>query len=183
MKARDADILVLPGLGGGDPDTWYYRWMPRLRSARKVEQPDFWKPDLEIWRGNVLAAISQTERPIILIGHSAGVLTAVHAAAHAPLGRIGGAFLVAPPDIDACMPDYPQIAALGPAPDAALPFPSIVVASRNDPFCAFAEAEGFAKTWHARLIDAGEAGHLNAESGHGPWPEGSLAFARFVASL
>jgi hypothetical protein len=30
------------------------------------------------------------------------------------------------------------------------------------------------------LIDAGESGHINAESGHGPWPEGIMVFAHFL---
>jgi predicted alpha/beta hydrolase family esterase len=34
-----------------------------------------------------------------------------------------------------------------------------------------------------RFIDAGAAGHINVDSGHGPWPEGSLAFANFMAKL
>ena len=33
------------------------------------------------------------------------------------------------------------------------------------------------------LIDAGEAGHINADSGFGPWPEGSMAFAKFLTGL
>ncbi len=33
------------------------------------------------------------------------------------------------------------------------------------------------------FADAGEAGHINAESGHGPWPEGSMTFAHFMTRL
>jgi predicted alpha/beta hydrolase family esterase len=33
------------------------------------------------------------------------------------------------------------------------------------------------------LIDAGEAGHINADSGHGPWPEGTMVFAKFLSQL
>jgi predicted alpha/beta hydrolase family esterase len=33
------------------------------------------------------------------------------------------------------------------------------------------------------LIDAGESGHINSESGHGPWPEGSMVFAEFMTQL
>ena len=31
--------------------------------------------------------------------------------------------------------------------------------------------------------DAGEAGHINGESGHGPWPEGLLTFGKFMSRL
>lgn len=58
-----------------------------------------------------------------------------------------------------------------------------MVVSRNDPFSSFEAAESVVKDWGALLIDAGEAGHINAESGHGPWPEGSMVFAEFMTQL
>jgi predicted alpha/beta hydrolase family esterase len=41
----------------------------------------------------------------------------------------------------------------------------------------------FAAAWGATLIDAGDAGHLNPDSGHGPWPEGLLLFARLLGQI
>jgi predicted alpha/beta hydrolase family esterase len=58
-----------------------------------------------------------------------------------------------------------------------------VIASRNDPFASFAESEALARTLSAELIDAGFSGHINSESGHGPWPEGLLRFAGFLKTL
>jgi predicted alpha/beta hydrolase family esterase len=46
------------------------------------------------------------------------------------------------------------------------------VASRNDPYCAFERAQQFAKAWGSELLDLGEAGHINADSGLGDWPWG-----------
>jgi predicted alpha/beta hydrolase family esterase len=46
------------------------------------------------------------------------------------------------------------------------------VASRNDPFCRWPRAEQLARDWGAELIDLGEAGHINADSGLGDWPQG-----------
>ena len=40
-----------------------------------------------------------------------------------------------------------------------------------------------AKAWNVELVDAGASGHLNDESGHGPWPEGLMRFAGFLKSL
>ncbi|MEM9026734.1 MAG: alpha/beta hydrolase [Pseudomonadota bacterium] len=183
MKAREADILILPGLGGGAPDTWYHRWLPKLGTARRVEQPDFWAPDRDVWVANVLSAVHNAERPVVIIGHSAGVITAVHSAATAPAGKIHGAFFVGTPDLASHLEEFPQAATLLPPPMDKLAFPSLMVASRTDPYCAYDVAAGFAASWGSRLIDAGDAGHLNADSGHGPWPEGSLTFARFISSL
>ena len=64
-----------------------------------------------------------------------------------------------------------------------LPFPSVLVASRDDPYSSLADSEALARQWGAQLLDAGSAGHLNAESGHGPWPEGLLQFAAFMKRL
>ena len=64
-----------------------------------------------------------------------------------------------------------------------LPFPSMTVASRNDPFSAYEVTEDIAAAWGSLLLDAGEAGHINSDSGYGPWPEGSIAFARFLSRL
>ncbi|MDQ2704188.1 MAG: alpha/beta hydrolase, partial [Pseudomonadota bacterium] len=71
----------------------------------------------------------------------------------------------------------------GPYPRDPLPFPSVVIASRNDPYGAFEVAEDNAAAWGSLFIDAGESGHLNADSGHGPWPEGSMTFAKFLSQL
>lgn len=80
MKAKDADILIVPGYGNSGPEHWQSRWQQRIPSARRVEQKEWAKPG-------------------------------------------------------------------------------------------------------ALLLDAGEAGHINVESGYGPWPEGTLAFAHFIAKL
>jgi hypothetical protein len=59
----------------------------------------------------------------------------------------------------------------------------MTIASRNDPFCDYAKADDMAAAWGSLLVDAGMSGHLNHESGHGPWPEGLMMFSRFLARL
>ena len=61
--------------------------------------------------------------------------------------------------------------------------PAHLVASRNDPYCDYQRAEDLAGAWGATFQDAGEAGHINVESGHGPWPEGMMSFAHFMKRL
>jgi uncharacterized protein len=58
-----------------------------------------------------------------------------------------------------------------------------LVASRNDKYFSFEESEALAGTLGAKLIDAGYSGHINSESGHGPWPEGLMCFAEFLKTL
>ncbi|MBZ8134688.1 alpha/beta hydrolase [Afifella sp. IM 167] len=182
MKAREADILIHPGLFGGAPGNWYNRWTARLATAETIEQ-DFSNPDLEMWTANVLAAVHLAKRPVVLIGHSAGALTLVHAARHLADGPVKAAFLVAPPDFENGAASLAGAQNFLPVPRDPLPFPSILVASRDDPYCDVAVAEDWANAWGSLFIDAGNSGHLNDDSGHGPWPEGLMVFARMMSRL
>jgi len=176
-----ATVLVLPGYGDSGPDHWQTRWRSRLPTASLVEQADWDRPDLPGWVGAIVTASRQAQRPIVFIAHSLGVTTLAHAAAHLPPGVARGAFLVAPPADQALL--AVGAAAFTPTPAARLPFPSLLVASANDPYGPHSEAETKASHWGSRLVSAGEAGHINAESGHGPWPEGLMQFAGFIKSL
>ena len=63
-----------------------------------------------------------------------------------------------------------------------LPFPTIVVASRNDQFVTFERAQFFASCWGSELEDAGNAGHLNTDAGYGPWPRGKELLRRLISN-
>lgn len=182
MRTADVDILIVPGLSGGTPDHWYSRWEQKLPTARRVAQEDWHHPDLARWTGELIAAVAAAPKPTILVAHSLGVLTVAHAA-DSIAERVVGAFLVAPPSAATVR----GIAAIDPAfadvPEGPLPFPAVLVASRDDPYAGYEESEALAAAWGIELVDAGASGHLNDESGHGPWPEGLMRFAGFLKSL
>lgn len=182
MKTSDVDILIVPGLGGSGPDHWQTRWERQLSTARRVHQPDWDAPDREAWADRLVEAVAASTRPVVLVAHSLGVITAAHAAPRIA-GRVAGAFLVAAPDIDepARIPEADL--EYGPLPLEPLPFPSVLIASRTDPYCDFARAESIAQAWGAAFVDAGDSGHLNTVSGFGPWPEGLMRFAGFLKAL
>lgn len=182
MKAKDAEILIIPGYTNSGPAHWQSRWESRLSTARRVEQADWVKPVREEWTAAIAEAVNSAERPVVLVAHSLGVTAAVQATKDFRK-PVAGAFFVAPPDVANPEIRPRHLRTFGPYPREPLPFPSITVASRNDPFCAFATAEDIAAAWGSLFIDAGEAGHINADSGYGPWPEGSLVFARFLSRL
>lgn len=182
MKARDADILIIPGYTNSGPDHWQSRWEKKLSTARRVEQAEWSKPVRDDWVERVVEAVNEAERPVVLVAHSLGVASAVHAVPYFR-SRVAGAFLVAPPDVANADIRPRHLMTFGPYPRDPLPFPSITIASRNDHFCSFEVAEDAAAAWGSLFLDAGEAGHINAESGYGPWPEGSMSFARFMAKL
>lgn len=182
MKVSEAEILFVPGLGNSGPEHWQTRWQGRLSTARRVHQADWDRPAREPWVESVADAVNAAERPVVLVAHSLGVSAAI-LAVPAYRQKVAGAFFVAPPDVTDPNAEPASILGFGPYPEMPLPFPSMTVASRNDPYCSFAEAERLAAAWGSLLVDAGEIGHINAGSGHGPWPEGSMTFATFMSRL
>ena len=187
MRTSDAEVLIVPGLGGSGPDHWQSRWEAKIPAVRRVVQADWEKPELDTWRDRIVEEVERAARPVILVAHSLGVLAAVHAAPFLAkgesCGKVKGGFLVAPPSakvlagLDALDPDF--LAFSG----EPLPFPSLVIASRDDPYSSFADSEALARALGAELIDAGFSGHINSESGYGPWPEGVMRFAGFLKTL
>jgi uncharacterized protein len=182
MKVKDADILIVPGYTNSGPEHWQSRWQSKLSTARRVTQAEWTKPVREDWTAAMARAVNEAEKPVVIVAHSLGVATAIQAIPQFTR-PVAGAFLVAPPDVanPAIRPRH--LMTFGPYPRDPLPFPSIVVASSNDPFCGFDVAEDLAAAWGSAFIHAGEAEHINAESGYGPWPEGSMAFANFLTRL
>jgi predicted alpha/beta hydrolase family esterase len=183
MRAAEADILVVPGWQGSGPDHWQTRWQAKLSTARRVTQDDWERPVLAHWAARLVEAVAEGDRPVVLIGHSLGVLTVVHAAPLFAPGKVAGAYLVTPPSgsflrsVEIMDPAFSEI------PERPLPFPSLLVVSENDVYRDHAEAVRLGTAWGSELAEAGEAGHVNADSGHGPWPEGLVRFAGFIRRL
>jgi uncharacterized protein len=182
MKASDADILIVPGYTNSGPGHWQSRWQEKLSTARRVEQAEWAEPVREDWIERMAEAVNQSTRPVVIVAHSLGVATAIQAIPHFKK-PVAGAFLVAPPDVANAAIRPKHLQTFGPYPRDPLPFPSIVIASRNDHFIDYEVADDLAATWGSVLVDAGHSGHINAESGHGPWPEGIMVFTRFLSQL
>ncbi|MCG2839621.1 alpha/beta hydrolase [Sandaracinobacter sp. RS1-74] len=175
-------VLNVPGLGNSGALHWQSRWEQRYPWFERVELGLWHSPDRNIWVERLDRAIRAAGRPVILVAHSLGCLSVAWWAAISGQGYrdpVAGALLVAPAD-----PERPGasdcIARFGPAPRTPLPFPSILVASRNDPHADFARSQQFARQWGSHLVDAGDAGHLNADSGLGDWPLGISLVDRLV---
>ena len=183
MRSSDADILIIPGLANSGPDHWQTRWEQKLSAARRVAQDDWNNPDHASWTGAVRDAVNAAEKPVILVAHSLGALAAAHAAPGFTPGKVAGGFFVAPPSEEWMRAHPLPLGGFETHPRDPLPFPSLLVASRNDPHADYAAAEDLANAWGSALLDAGEAGHINADSGHGPWPEGLMSFAGFINRL
>ncbi len=182
MKTSELDILIVPGYKGAAHDHWQSRWERNITSARMVEMGDWHKPVFEEWKASLVKAVADTTKPVLLVGHSIGSQVIVQAAKEYEK-PVAGAFLVAPPDVANPRIRPRHLMTFGPAPTDPLPFPSMTIASRNDHFCEFSVAEEMAADWGSFFLDAGESGHINHESGHGPWPEGLMVFSKFLKNI
>ena len=156
--------LIIPGLNSSGPAHWQTWLEQTVADSRRVQLRDWVSPDLAVWTAAIRRAIAQTRGEIFLVGHSFGALAAAQAGndySH----RIAGALLVAPAD-----PENFGIGEL--LPQGALGFPSVVVASANDPWMKLDAAANWARRWQSDFVSLGDAGHINTESGYGPWPAG-----------
>jgi uncharacterized protein len=179
MKA--ANILILPGWQNSDPAHWQSRW-ERLYGYRRVDQHEWMRPLRGDWIARLEDVLLQGSEPAILVAHSLGCLLVAAWAAHSRnVHLVSAALLVAPGDAER-EELRPVLSSWSPIALQQLPFRSILVGSRNDPYCTQARARHFASAWGSDHIDAGDLGHINAESGLGDWPAGHELLRRFDRS-
>jgi uncharacterized protein len=170
---KPQNVLMLPGWENSGPKHWQTLWEQR-HGYRRVEQHDWMKPLRGDWVARLEDMVLTCDEPAVLVAHSLGcILTAAWAAKSQNTHRVKSALLVAPGDTE--RPEVrEQIPSWSPIELRALPFPAVLLASRNDPFCAFERARLFAYAWNAQFMDYGDCGHINADSGLASWPEGHV---------
>ncbi|MEM6464055.1 MAG: alpha/beta hydrolase [Pseudomonadota bacterium] len=182
MKASDADILIVPGYQNSGPGHWQSRWQSKLSTARRVEQRSWAKPERTEWTAAIAEAVNKADKPVVIVAHSLGAAATVQAIPELEK-TVAGAMLVAPPEVENPEIRPKHLMTFGPYSREPLPFPAVVIASRDDPYCSYEAADDIAAAWGALFMDAGNAGHINSESGFGPWPEGLMVFARFLSKI
>lgn len=169
-----ATVLVVPGWQNSGPRHWQTLWEQQNPIFLRVQQRDWEHPHRAWWMERITEEVKQSPAPIVFAAHSLGCIAIAHWSQTAPpdlAAKVKGALLVAPADVE--RKDSPvQIRDFLPVPKKLLPFPSIVVASNNDPFLTIDRAREIARTWGSRFVDIGAAGHVNGDSGLGDWPEG-----------
>jgi uncharacterized protein len=187
MKSSEVEILVIAGYEGSGDVHWQQRLISKLSSAKLVEQEDWLYGSLAKAVAAIVSAVATAQKPVVFVAHSAGCSLAAHATqaliAAGTVSKVKGAFLVSAPDpaiVKTLVGIDPNFANV---PRNILPFPSVLISSSNDPFCTQEVSKNLATDWAAEWVDAGEAGHINTASGHGPWPEGMMKFAGFLSKL
>jgi predicted alpha/beta hydrolase family esterase len=176
------DILVLSGLWNSGPEHWQSQWERKYPAWSRVAHRDWSNPQRDEWVAELDGAIAGSQGRPILLAHSLGcMLAAQWALSGSPL-QVAGAFLVAPADPEAST--YPlDPNGFAPVPLARLPFPSMIVASNNDPYAHIERTRAFAAAWGSRMVEIGDAGHVNADSGYGAWPQGEAMLEEFCRDL
>jgi uncharacterized protein len=162
-------FLIQPGWQNSGPHHWQTLWEDQLRhAAMRVSQQDWMVPERTAWVAALEQAIRRTSSPVVILAHSIGCMATIFAIEAAPVAAI---VLVAPADAERS--DAPgALHTFTPIPMRPLAIPALLVASDSDPYCTLDRAEAFAQAWKADLEIVPDGGHINAEAGFGPWPDG-----------
>ena len=158
------NTLLVPGLHNSGPEHWQSHWHQRFPHWRRVTEQRWSEPDLVSWSDKVAQHLAAASDKIHLVAHSFGTLASI-AAARRHADKVASLLIVAPADpANFQIPD--ELLA------GTLPFPALLVASDNDPWMSHERAHYWSRLWQVPLFEAGAAGHINADSGHGAWLEG-----------
>ncbi|MHC2301310.1 RBBP9/YdeN family alpha/beta hydrolase [Rhizobium mongolense] len=176
-----ADIIILPGIGGSGETHWQTHWERTNPRAIRFQPKSWDKPDLPDWAAALERTVAATKNAPLLVAHSLACLLVVHWQRISSL-PVAGAFLVAVPDPQSDA--FPAEAAgfAGP-PEGKLRFPSLVIASADDPYGKIEYARMRAAEWGSHIVEVGAVGHINGRSGLEDWPSGLALFQAFAASI
>jgi predicted alpha/beta hydrolase family esterase len=161
---RPPRLLIIPGLHDSGPAHWQSWLQQQYRDSRRVLQRDFSRPDLQRWADRITTTLDGAgPGEWIAVAHSFGSLALVRHLAEHPDSAIRQALLVAPAE-----PDKFGLAEL--LPHRRLDLRLSLIASHNDPWMSAASALRWAGRWGCSFTSLGNVGHINTESGFGPFP-------------
>ncbi|MCP3382548.1 MULTISPECIES: alpha/beta fold hydrolase [unclassified Bradyrhizobium] len=175
------EFIHLPGIGNSGEAHWQSRWELADPAIRRFAPANWEQPDLVDWIAALDRAVGAATRPPVLVAHSLACLLVAHwqKQMSAP---VKGALLVAVPDPRS--PAFPvEAAAFASVPEERLRFPSLIVASSNDPYASLPYVEARAGQWGSDLVNIGARGHINGGSNLGDWPEGRQILMEFDARI
>ncbi|MCJ8141927.1 alpha/beta hydrolase [Ancylobacter sp. A5.8] len=186
VELSSFDFLVVPGRENAPAAHWQSHWLGAFANSSRLIQADWSRPEVGAWTGQLGAAVEAAPRRVVLIGHSVGVATILRWTASAPaaqVAKVAGAFLAAPTNVEDPDPSFDLVRNFAPMPMARLPYPALVVASRDDPRVTMPRARECAQAWGADFADIGEAGHIGSAAGLGMWPAGLLLLGGLLARI
>jgi predicted alpha/beta hydrolase family esterase len=157
-------LVIVPGLHGSGAEHWQSWLHGQVAGSVRAEQDAWSTPDLERWSERVADTVAGLGAgPHVIVAHSFGCLATVRALTKRPSLDVAQVLLVAPAE-----PSRFDVAAA--LPQSRLPVRSALVASENDPWMSATQAHTWALRWGSDWINLGNAGHINVDSGYGPFP-------------
>jgi len=174
-------VIILPGICNSGPDHWQTLWEGRIPGATRFAPSNWFYPEVGDWVAAIDRAVTAAPEPPLLVAHSLGCLAVAHYVS-AVARPVAGAFLVAVPD-PAARAFPTEAESFADVPLRPFPFPSLMVASEDDPYAGAAYSRETAASWGADLVIAGAHGHINSSSGLGDWPAGFTLLEAFAARI
>src|SRR5688500_18611624 len=175
MESAQCTVLIVPGFTNSGPGHWQTLWEQAHPEYVRVQQKSWDQPQRDEWVDGLDRAVKAAPGKVILVAHSIGCATVAHWVQARDPSRVSAALLVAPADPE--RPGFKEVKSFAPMPLKPLPFPSVFVASANDPYSNIERARFFARKWGSRMVEIGNKGHINADGGVGAWPEGEALLA------
>lgn len=186
METRACKTITVPGFTGSGEEHWQTYWERSDPTMVRFAPASWDEPKLTDWLSALDRSVEAASEPPSLVAHSLGCLLVAHWATRRGKGdaerRVKRAFLVALSDPD--NPTFPraEAATFLPVPSMKLPFPTLIVASTDDPYTSVERSRYWASSWGADLIFAGPLGHINSASHLGHWNQGKTFFEHFCAT-
>lgn len=175
------EIIHLPGIGNSGKSHWHTLWEDADPAIRRFAPTSWDDPDCSDWVTALEKAVCAAQTPPILVAHSLACLLVAHWHQVSDL-PVRGAMLVAVPD--PLSPAFPsQARSFADAPQRKFRFPSLIVASTDDPYGSLPYVQTRAEQWGCDLTNIGAAGHINGESELGNWPEGLALLSEFESRV
>jgi len=174
-QTSNVRVLIIPGLHGSGPTHWQSWLETQYSDPVRVNQLDWSTPDLDKWSDAIVHTIRKfsADTTWIAVAHSFGCLALANLMQREGLqkpfigrsvvSQIASALLVAPADPKKFNVE-PQVGR------QALGIPSTLIASETDPWMSLEQARHWSQQWESQFVNLGNAGHINVDSGHGPWP-------------
>ncbi|HCD05358.1 MAG TPA: alpha/beta hydrolase [Methylophaga sp.] len=173
MKTK---ILTVPGYHGSDENHWQTWLEQQFPDSERLTGKNWKSPRIYPWAEALEKQLDTMPGQVILVAHSFGCLVSALIASWRP-EKVAGVILVAPAapqrfslygPITENQQNLQTIA--GALPDQRLNTLGVLVASKNDPWMSVVQADQLSRDWGLAFYNAGNAGHINSESGYGEWP-------------
>lgn len=164
-------VLILHGWGGSDYPHWQ-SWLAGeiAKNYGKVSFLKFSDIDFPVkdkWKEELIKELNEF-KPDIVICHSVANILWFHICNDIKISKVERLYLVVPPSLEC---DIKELESFYPCeiPKELYAEESMLITSTDDPYMSEQEAKTLQETLNVPMKVLDGAGHINADSGFGPW--------------